>query len=292
MKLVLITGKNSFIGKSLEEWLLREPDKYKVDTVDMQDECWKDKKFSQYDVVFHVAGIAHVSSKRKLAPLYMKINRNLAIQTAIKSKKEGIKQFIFMSSIIIYGKDNKIDDFSCVDINNFDPKNAYGQSKLQADTEIQKLQSDTFNVAIIRSPMIFGPGCKGNIPKLLHFFNEVPFFFNINNARSMIYIDNLSEFIRLVIRKENTGIFFPQQERYISTIEFYKSVKKITSSKCVTLKGFKIVFKLLGIAFGTVNKVFGNKTYDLKISNYDNNSYIVKKAEEAINDTVRYEVQQ
>ena len=103
MKNILITGKNSYIGTSLESWLMREPDKYKVDTVDMKDGSWKEMDFSQYDVVFHVAGIAHVSSDPKMEDLYYKVNRDLTIETAEKAKAEGVKQFIFMSSIIVYG---------------------------------------------------------------------------------------------------------------------------------------------------------------------------------------------
>src|SRR6056297_2768731 len=100
---VLITGKNSYIGTSLEKWLMREPDKYKVDTVDMKDGSWKEKDFSGYDVVFHVAGIAHVSSDPKMEDMYYKVNRDLAIETAEKTKSDGVMQFIFMSSIIVYG---------------------------------------------------------------------------------------------------------------------------------------------------------------------------------------------
>ena len=103
MKKVLITGKDSYIGISLEQWLMKEPDNYQVDTVDMKDESWKEKDFSEYDTVFHVAGIAHVSSDPKMEELYYKVNRDLTIETAKKAKAEGVKQFIFMSSIIVYG---------------------------------------------------------------------------------------------------------------------------------------------------------------------------------------------
>jgi len=128
MKRVLITGKNCYIGTSLENWLMREPDQYKVDTVDMRDGSWKEKGFSQYDVVFHVAGIAHVSSDPKIEGLYYKVNRDLTIETAEKAKAEGVKQFIFMSSIIVYGDSSK----RVIDRNTVPtPSNFYGNSKLQ-----------------------------------------------------------------------------------------------------------------------------------------------------------------
>ena len=107
MKRILITGKDSYIGTSFENWLMKEPDKYQVDTLDMRDESWKEQDFSAYDVVFHVAGIAHVSTDPKMQDLYYQVNRDLTIDVATKSKAEGVKQFIFMSSIIVYGDGSK-----------------------------------------------------------------------------------------------------------------------------------------------------------------------------------------
>lgn len=106
MKKILITGANSYIGMSVEKYLRKWPDKYAVDTVDMVDGSWREKSFSNYDAVYHVAGIAHadtgnVSEERKA--FYYKINTDLAIETAKKAKKDGVKQFIFMSSSIVYG---------------------------------------------------------------------------------------------------------------------------------------------------------------------------------------------
>ena len=115
MKRILITGENSYIGTNVEKWLLKDGGKYHIDTINMRDPNWINFDFSKYDVVFHVAGIAHVSSKKKLAPLYFKVNRDLAIDAAIKAKREGVKQFIFMSSMIIYGKDNRVGVFKHVD---------------------------------------------------------------------------------------------------------------------------------------------------------------------------------
>ena len=103
MKKILITGANSYIGISMEKWMKKWPEKYAVDTIDMKDGTWKGKDFSEYEVVFHVAGIAHVSTDANMEALYYKINRDLTIETAKKAKSDGVKQFIFMSSIIVYG---------------------------------------------------------------------------------------------------------------------------------------------------------------------------------------------
>ena len=95
-KKILITGANSYVGTSFEKYMLQWPDEYQIDTIDMIDGSWRNKSFSGYDVVFHVAGIAHVSANPKLKDLYYKINRDLAIETAEKAKRESVKQFIFM----------------------------------------------------------------------------------------------------------------------------------------------------------------------------------------------------
>ena len=104
---VLITGANSYIGTSFEKYANEHYAKdFSIDTIDMKDGSWKEKDFSNYDVVYHVAGIAHAdvghvdeATKRK----YYEVNTKLAIDTCKKAKADGVKQFIFMSSAIMYG---------------------------------------------------------------------------------------------------------------------------------------------------------------------------------------------
>jgi nucleoside-diphosphate-sugar epimerase len=166
MKKILITGANSYIGTSFEKYVSQWPDKYIVDTVDMIDGTWKQKDFSKYDVVFHVAGIAHVSPNPKLKELYYKVNRDIAIETAKKAKLEGIKQFIFMSSIIVYGESGRINEKKIINRDTVPrPANSYGDSKLQAEKGIKALENNRFKVVILRPPMIYGKGSKGNYNK-------------------------------------------------------------------------------------------------------------------------------
>jgi len=176
-KMILITGANSYIGTSFERWLQRYAEQYSVDTIDMVDGAWREKSFSGYDVVFHVAGIAHVSADPKLEGLYYKVNRDLAIETAVKAKADGVKQFIFMSSIIVYGDSSSIGQERVI---TFDtepkPTNFYGDSKLQAEEGIIKLQDERFKVVVLRPPMIYGKGAKGNYPKLAKMARVLPFF--------------------------------------------------------------------------------------------------------------------
>lgn len=280
MKRVLITGKNSYIGTSVEKWLMREPDSYMVDTVDMEDSSWKAMDFSKYDVVFHVAGIAHVSSDPKLENLYYKVNRDLTIETAKKAKDEGVKQFIFMSSIIVYGESRS--SKRIIDINTMPtPSNFYGESKLQAEEGIKPLETDNFNIVILRPPMIYGKGSKGNYLRLAKMARMIPIFPDIENERSMLYIENLCEFIKAMIDNEETGLFFPQNKEYIKTSELVKSIAEVHGHKIKMTKVFNHFMKLM-FGIDTVNKVFGNLVYEKSMSEYDKVNYHIRSFKESI----------
>lgn len=280
MKNILITGKNSYIGTSLENWLMREPDQYKVDTVDMKDGSWHEKDFSLYDVVFHVAGIAHVSSDPKMEDLYYKVNRDLTIEAAEKAKAEGVKQFIFMSSIIVYGDSSsskRVIDRNTVPT----PSNFYGNSKLQAEEGIKHLETDDFKIVVLRPPMIYGKGSKGNYPKLSNLAQKIPVFPDIDNERSMLHIDNLCEFIKVMIDHEETGIYFPQNKEYVKTSELVRTIAEVHGKKIWMIGWMNWLIRLM-FGIGIVNKVFGNLVYEKSMSDYDKANYRIRTFEESI----------
>lgn len=274
-KRILITGKNSYIGTSFEKWLQQWPDKYTVDTLDMIGDTWRYTSFQGYDVVFHVAGIAHVSANPKLESLYYQVNRDLAIETAKKAKAEGVKQFIFMSSIIVYGDSGSVNQKRIITRETVPtPTNFYGDSKLQAEKGIIPLQDENFKVVILRPPMIYGKGSKGNYPKLAKVARILPVFPDIDNERSMLHIDNLCEFIRLMIDNEEQGIFFPQNAEYVKTSELVKMIAEAHGKKIGLTKVFNSLLSILSCKVGLVNKVFGNLVYEKKMSDYTNNYHI------------------
>lgn len=267
MKNVQITGTESYIGTSFKNWLQEEPEKYNTDTVDMRNDSWRETDFSHYDVVFHVAGIAHVSSDPSMKDLYYKVNRDLTIETAQKAKAEGVKQFIFMSSIIVYGDNNNsdklIDQYTVPE-----PSDFYGISKLQAEAGINSLESDDFKIVILRPPMIYGKGSKGNYPKLAKAAQRLHFFPNVENRRSMLHIDNLCEFIKAVIDNEDSGLFFPQNEEYVKTSEMVALIAEMHGKKIRLVKIFNGIIKLFGTRIEWINKVFGNFAYEKSMSEY------------------------
>ncbi len=287
MKKILITGANSYIGTSFEDYM-KQFDGYQVDTVDMIDGSWKNKSFSGYDAVFHVAGIAHsdfgkISEERK--SLYYKINTELAIETAQKAKSEGVRQFVFMSSASVYGESAPIGKSKVITRNTkVSPSNCYGDSKVQAELGINKLVDSDFKVAILRPPMIYGPDCKGNYPTLSKFANKLPIFPYVKNERSMLFVGNLVEFIRLVIDNEDEGVFFPQNGEYSNTSEIVRIISNTNGKKLVMVKGFGWALKILSHVTGMVNKAFGNLSYDLELSKYRDN-YQIYSLEDSIKHT-------
>jgi UDP-glucose 4-epimerase len=283
MKKILITGANSYIGTSVEKWLSKFPGEYLINTIDMKTEEWKKKDFSAYDVVFHVAGIAHVSSDPNLEDLYYKVNRDLTIETAKKAKSEDVKQFIFMSSIIIYGDGSK--DLKVIDKNTTPrPSNFYGNSKLQAEQGIMPMADKNFKVVILRPPMIYGKGSKGNYPKLAKAAVKLPIFPNIDNQRSMLHIDNLCEFIKLIINNEENGVFFPQNREYVKTSEMVRLIAEAHGKKIRLVKVFNPILKAMEFKVDIVKKVFGNLVYEKSISDYTEN-YIVNDIRTSIEKT-------
>jgi nucleoside-diphosphate-sugar epimerase len=267
VKEILITGINSYVGMSVEKWLVSYGESNLIDTISLRDNSWKNTDFSKYDVIIHVAGIAHVSSDPDLEQLYYKVNRDLTIETAKKAKKEGVKQFIFLSSIIVYGEGENAKGI----INKKTvpkPTNFYGNSKLEAEFGIKALENNAFKVVILRPPMIYGKGSKGNYQTLSKAAKKLLVFPDIKNQRSMIHIDNLCEFIRLIIENEDSGTFFPQNDEYVCTSEMVELISQVNSKRVILTKIFNPILNLIGSKIGIINKVFGDLFYEQGMSEY------------------------
>ena len=269
MKKVLITGANSFVGTNIEKWLLKTPSAFSVDTVDTMNYIWKTADFSKYDVVYHVAGIAHVDPKPEMAPLYYKVNRDLTIEIAKHAKEKGVKQFIFMSSGIVYhaSKSLKGDIKTKETVPN--PNDFYGDSKLQAENGLKELESDAFKVCILRPPMIYGPGNKGNLPRLGWLAVRTPIFPAWHNKRSMLYVENLAEFVKQCIMREMNGIFFPQNAEYSDTVEIVRQFAKEHGHKIWISKLFNPFVWFGSFFLPAIPKMFADSYYVQEMSKYD-----------------------
>lgn len=288
MKRILITGAGSYVGTQVAQYLARWPEKYQVESLDMRGENWKKASFAGFHAVFHVAGLVHDAKTRDDPaqwPKYEAVNTQLALETAQKAKAEGVGQFLFMSTAGVYGIDGKIGQSVVIDANTpLNPKNNYGRSKLLAEQAIAPLEDDHFKVVILRPPMIYGKGCKGNYVTLKKLADKLPVFPEVENQRSMLYIENFAEFLRLMVDNEERGLFCPQNATYTNTSVMVAQIARARGKKMALVPGFTWAIKLLGRVTGLAEKAFGSWCYDRSLSNYSQD-YCIKSLEESIWET-------
>ena len=254
MKNVLIVGEGSYIGTSFARYA---SSRYNIKTICMKDGKLTDADFSSIDSVLHCAGIAHVAQKKNMRQLYYEINCDLAVNVAEKAKAAGVEQFVFLSSMSVYG------DINGVITPETEPKatDFYGGSKLAAEEKLRQLASSVFSICILRPPMVYGFGCKGNFPRLVALAKRLPVFPNVQNRRSMIYIDNLCEFICQAIDNNKSGIHLPQNAEYMNTTELVKIIAQLHGKRMRTTRVFNPLISFLKKFFSPVDKLFSDLVY-------------------------------
>lgn len=268
MKKILITGAGSYVGTCVENWLKKDV-KIQVDSVDTFNDNWKRVDYTMYDVVYHVAGIAHVNASPKMEPLYYKVNRDLAIEVANHAKIAGVKQFVFMSSMIVFRESKSLAKEMITQETQPDSNGFYGDSKLQAETGLKELECETFKVCILRPPMIYGPNSKGNFPRLVRLARKVPLFPAYHNQRSMLYIDNLAEFVRQAVLRELSGTFYPQNKELSDTVEIIRFFACEAGHKVWITPLLNPLVRLGAKILQPLNKIFATYYYDPEMSKMD-----------------------
>ncbi len=259
---ILITGDNSFVGTSFDKWSEQKGSINHIDTVTLKNNEWKEKDFSEYDAIFHVAAIVHKKEHPNMRGLYYSVNRDLAVEVAKKAKASGVRQLVFMSSMAVYGLEGELDKNIVIDENTVcSPKTIYGESKLMAEHELLSLSNTSFSVAIIRAPMIYGTECPGNYAKLKKLVSIVPVFPYIENKRSMINIDKLCFYIDKIMSEGLNGIFHPQDDEYISTPKLINLYMKETGKKIYMSKKVGYLVNRFGSRALVFKKLFGNLVY-------------------------------
>lgn len=261
-KNILLTGTSGYVVTNIEKLLNSKG--YNTKKVSVRSSNWKNIDFSTFDVVIHLAGLVHNNTKANLDE-YMKINAILPEEIAKKSKNEGVKHFIFFSTMSVFGLDGSVTKDVIIDRNTkAHPNSLYGVSKLAAEGLLKDLEDENFKLAIVRPPMIYGKDAPGNFNRLIKLAKISPIFPNIKNSRSVIYIDNLSNYIEMIIRKELSGILHPQDSEYLDTISTVRKVKKYFKKPGVYPMLPNYLLKILD-RVGIINKVFGNLIYNQNI---------------------------
>lgn len=294
MKHILIAGANSYIGTSLERYLLeynasQGRELYRVDTISQRDSQWESYDFHGYDAVFQASGIAHADTgavSREQQALYYQVNCDLAVATARRAQEAGVSLFLYPSSIIVYGdsapygKERVITPETPAQAHHF-----YGDSKIRAERELGSLD---MQVAILRLPMVYGKGSRGNYPLLAKLADKLPFFPDVQNQRSMIYIENLCEFIRQRIEEGQGGLYFPQNPEYTNTSRMVQEIAAAHGKKVRLLKVMNPLVALASRMPGKIgamaNKAFGSLVYDRDMSGNVEN-YCIYDFQESIRRT-------
>ena len=253
---------------------------------------WKEIDFSQYDSIVHVAAIVHNDAKDASEELFTKVNTDLPVSIAKTAKENGVKQFVFMSTMGVFGKGKALLKEDSVVTKDTVPNavGGYGGSKLQAEKQLNDLESDSFKVAIVRPPNVYGPGCRGNyIPlfkKLALKLYICPYAFS-DIRQSMLYIDNLCELVRLILDTQSSGLFFPQDDIAPSTVELIKTIRGVYGKRTHYSRIFGFVVKICS-NLSIIKKIYGGIQYKSELSNHFDSHYQIVKFITGIQNTINY----
>ena len=252
MKKVLITGASGFIGSFLQEHLSG----YEISTLSLRDPKWKNKPIDA-DVVIHCAGLAHVSSKIS-EEKYKEINSDVAFEFASFAKSNNVKQFIFLSTILIYGTGH-IGEINPNTLPN--PQSLYSKSKLNAEIRLQLLNDELFTISTIRLPLIYGANAKGNLRTILSW---APYFFmfpEMNNKRTYLSLNDLTQSISKIIEVNLSGIILIGEEKPVSTFQIIKAVRGRKNKNLFKFNFFNLLIKRIRTRNQLIGKIFGDDYY-------------------------------
>lgn len=262
---ILITGKTGYIGNALEKFFIAQGDR--VERLSVRRQTWQEKDFSKFDVVIHLAALVHNNTPHARLTDYFKVNYELTKNLANLVKKAGVNKFIFLSTMSVYGEEGSLT--STVKINRYtkcNPTTYYGLTKYKAETMLEDLANNQFQVNIIRPPMVYGKNSPGNFSRLLK-LSKINFIYpKISNQRSVIYIDDLVYHINQLINYDGTTLTHPQNKDYMDTNQTLMLMRKFNDKKpyLLEISYFKFLNKFLN-KIGIIRKIYGNLVYDKDI---------------------------
>lgn len=285
MMKILIIGKNSYIGDHIDEWLSHKG--YEVRLLDVLYEDWRSFNYSYFDSIVHVAGIVHRPDCNDWN-LYRTVNAEMPVEIAKIAKEQGVKQYVFFSTMGVYGIEKKL-GVSVIDEDTpLCAEGMYGKSKLMAEKELEKLSDGCFKVAIVRPPSVYGKGCRGgyitgfaSIAKLLPIIPRA-----YSEARqSFIYIDNLCECVYLIVRNHLSGAFCPQDDEIPNANELFEAISKGLNRKYRDSRFLGILMQWVSFV-PLVKKAYGGIQYSRKLSDREGFDYVIVPFKEAMRRTI------
>ena len=282
---ILIIGKDSYIGNHIDDRLSIYG--WNVSQLDVLTDEWTLFDYSKYDAIVHVAGIVHRPDCNDWN-LYKSVNTDMPIAIATLAKKQGVKQYLFLSTMGVYGigkelKPNVIDEHTPLMADTM-----YGKSKLMAEEGLRELQDENFNVVCVRPPSVYGKGCKGGyitgFTSIAQRLPIVPKAYS-NVKQSFIYIDNLSELVRLIIENQLSGVFCPQDDKSVSANELLEVITKSIGKKHIASRLLGFFVQMLSFV-PLIKKAYGGVEYSKELSKIKDMAYVVVPFDEGMKRTV------
>ncbi len=242
---IIVTGGSGYIGGS---FIKTFKDGYDFVKFSLLEDALNDLEIDNVDVVLHCAALVHQKTDLDYSK-YDEVNVKYPVALAQKAKESGVKQFIFISTIAVYGEDEALleEDTECT------PVTPYGKSKLEAEKQLEALNDESFVVSILRPPMVYGKDAPGNIASLVKLVKKVPVlpFGKIDNKRSFVYIGNLIYMINKVIEQKQDGVFLAADDEPLSTTGLISLIAKALDKKIylIEIPFFESLLKALKPSF-------------------------------------------
>lgn len=283
MKKILITGANSFIGNNYRRYSKIS----QITEISLIDKKPEEIDFNGVDVVLHLAAIVH-QTKRTREEEYFRINCDLCIKVAEEAKKAGVGQFVFLSTLKVYGKSSteaRNESSECL------PVDGYGRSKFAAEQGLKKLDDSNFTVSVIRTPIVYGEGVKTNMIKMIKIIDNFPIlpFAKVQNKRNFTYTQNLAEFIDKVIEKKASGIFIAMDEKSLSTTELVEAISHYLRKRVYLFKLPQFLVRICRLYLPDyLDKLYGSMEFDNSRSRRILDYVPPFSTDEAIKRTVEY----
>lgn len=282
---ILILGKDSYIGNHLDSWFSAHD--HQVEQLDVRSDDWRDFDYSYFDTIIHVAGIVHRQDCKDWN-LYKRVNTDMPIEIAAIAKSQGVKQYVYFSTMGVFGKDKALRQ-NIIDINDR-PKadSMYSKSKMLAEEGLEKLNDESFRVAFVRPPSVYGKGCKGGyISGFTMIVRKLPLIpCAYRSARqSFIYIDNLCECVRLIVENRLTGVFCPQDDEIPNANELFEAIAHGLGKKYHQSRFLGRLMQIVSF-IPLVKKAYGGIEYSRSLSDIEGFNYVVVPFKEGMRRTV------
>lgn len=262
MPRILISGENSFIGNSYKRFSTNK----ELSFVSLKKTRPDQVDFGGIDVVIHLAAIVHVTDP--ISPEeYRSVNRDLTLSFAENAKRAGVSQFIFMSTSKVYG--NYEEGIIWNENSDCRPTDYYGISKLEAEMALKRLNSDSFIVSVIRTPVVYGPGNKANMMKLMKLVRYLPVLplGDSRNKRYFNYIENLINCIDRIIDTRLPGVFISMDKDSVSTTELVKYIAESLDRKILLIRIPVFIRRLMIKVYPEkIEQLFGSCLFDNTIT--------------------------